>query len=89
MLDDLERIDWSRLTHAYGSADAVPGMIRALRSPDERTRVKAGRGLSATIFHQGTRFRTSAPALPLSFRPSAGAWRPSTRPTAPNSSTPC
>ncbi len=31
----LDSVDWGRLTHAYGGAADVPGLIRALSSNDE------------------------------------------------------
>ena len=38
MLEGLERIDWGRLTHAYGPAGEVPGWIRELTSDDAAVR---------------------------------------------------
>src|SRR5262249_40767817 len=65
MLDGLDHVNWGRLTHAYGSAEKVPEMIRELRSPDASTRKDAIGGLVCTIFHQGSRYRASAPAVPF------------------------
>lgn len=67
MLEGLERVNWDRLTHAYGRAGNVPDLIRGLASPDDSVREQAGYGLASTIFHQGTRYRASAPAAPFLF----------------------
>jgi hypothetical protein len=32
MLDGLDSIPWQQLTHAYGSAEDVPHLLRALRT---------------------------------------------------------
>ncbi len=63
MLDRLDDVDWASLGHAYGSADDVPGLIRALREPDEPTFVRALGTLYSNIFHQGTRYEASAHAV--------------------------
>lgn len=67
MLEDLEQVHWSRLTHAYGTAEDVPANIRDLGASDAQTRQKAINGLLHTIFHQGSRYRASAPAVPFLF----------------------
>ncbi len=67
MLEGLDQINWGRLTHAYGSAEDVPTFIRALRSPDASDRKDARHGHYYTIFHQGWRYRASAPAVPFLF----------------------
>ena len=65
MFEDLDRTDWGRLTHAYGGAEAVPGLLRDLAAPDDATREGAGRSLANLLAHQGTRYRASAPAVPF------------------------
>jgi hypothetical protein len=54
MLERLDTIDWATFSHAYGSAEDVPALIRALRSPDPETRDCALSELFSTIWHQGT-----------------------------------
>jgi len=67
MLEGLDRVDWSRLTDGYGTAEHVPDDIRALTSSNADVRNEALGRLSGTIFHQGTRYRASAPAVPFLF----------------------
>ncbi|RKN21183.1 hypothetical protein D7147_10370 [Micromonospora musae] len=65
MLDGLDDIEWRRLGHAYGAADDVPDLIRALRSPDPATRDDALGTLYTTVYHQGSRYQASAYAVPF------------------------
>lgn len=65
MLERLHNIDWSALTHAYGPAVDVPELIQALTDPDPETRADAYWELYGTIFHQGTRYPATAPAIPF------------------------
>ncbi|WP_422735272.1 hypothetical protein ACN263_16880 [Micromonospora sp. WMMD729] len=65
MLDGLDDIDWARLGHAYGSADDVPGQLRALLDPDATVRDEALGELYGNVFHQGNRFEASAYAVPF------------------------
>ena len=67
MLEGLDRIDWERLTHAYGPAGEVPGWIRELTSDDAAVRKRAFGVLEGSICHQGSRYRASAPAVPFLF----------------------
>ncbi|TDC40578.1 hypothetical protein E1211_00215 [Micromonospora sp. 15K316] len=65
MLDGLDDIGWRRLGHAYGAADDVPDLIRALRSADPAARDDALGTLYTTVFHQGSRYEASAYAVPF------------------------
>ncbi len=62
---DLDSIDWASLTHAYGSAEDVPGLLSALRSDDAKVRSEARYELNGNIVHQGTRYEASAYAVPF------------------------
>jgi hypothetical protein len=53
--------DWSRLTHAYGTAEDVPGLLGQL-GPDPQTQVWGE--LWSRICHQGTVYSASYAALP-------------------------
>jgi HEAT repeat protein len=65
VLEGLDRVAWGRLRHAYGPARDVPDQLRALRSPDPEQRKRAMWSLYGNIFHQGTRYEASAPAVPF------------------------
>jgi HEAT repeat protein len=67
MLEGLSKIQWGRLTHAYGPAADVPGYIRQLLDPDEKVRRDAMKALRYTVAHQGSRYRATAPAVPFVF----------------------
>jgi HEAT repeat protein/plasmid stability protein len=63
MLENLDDIDWSRLSHAYGPATDVPGWIRDLASAGDVE--GALYGLYASIVHQGTVYDASARVVPF------------------------
>ncbi|MFS8095646.1 hypothetical protein LFM09_00745 [Lentzea alba] len=65
MLNGLDQVNWARLTHAYGPADDVPDLIRALVSPDAAARKKALWKLNGNIYHQGTIYEATAFAVPF------------------------
>jgi hypothetical protein len=65
MLEGLGDVDWSRLTHAYGRADDVPGQIRDLLSPSAKAREAALYELFGNVHHQGTLYTATAPAVPF------------------------
>ena len=65
MLERLHNVDWSALTHAYGPAADVPELIRALAGADRQARKDAYWELYGNIFHQGTRYPATAPAVPF------------------------
>jgi hypothetical protein len=67
MLEGLDRVNWSRLTDAYGPASNTPDHIRRLASSRPKERKEARQALYATIFHQGTRYPATAPAVPFLF----------------------
>jgi hypothetical protein len=54
MLDDLDRIPWSTLQHAYGGAGDVPNLLRAMSSSDPDKREWAEDMLDMGPFHQGS-----------------------------------
>jgi hypothetical protein len=57
-------MDWASLSHAYGAADDVPGLLAALSSATAAHRADARYWLRATLCHQGTRYPASAAAIP-------------------------
>ena len=55
MLEGLDTIDWSSLTHAHGPAAAdVPGLLRSLLSDGAGVRMQACAELHERVWHQGT-----------------------------------
>lgn len=67
MLEKLNEIDWSCLKHAYGSAERVPHEIMGLLSSDSDDREAALSDLWCGIYHQGTRYEATVPAIPFLF----------------------
>ena len=65
MLEGLDAVLWSDLTHAYGTAGDVPELIRAVTSADESTRRKAWHSLYGNLWHQGTIYEATAHAVPF------------------------
>jgi hypothetical protein len=64
VLQGLESVAWQSLQHAYGAAEDVPALIRALAGP-EGGRQEALSELYANIWHQGTVYEASAHAVPF------------------------
>jgi hypothetical protein len=65
MLERLNEIDWRQLRHAYGGAADVPGLIRGLASRWKWIRDRALDKLYGNIWHQGTVYEATAPAVPF------------------------
>jgi len=65
MLEDLDKIDWNSLTHAYGEAGDVPNLLRARASSDPETAASAESELFGNIWHQGTVYSATAYAVPF------------------------
>ena len=63
--DELDRIDWGRLEHAFGSAKDVPELIRDLTSRRRKRRERALYELFGNIHHQGTVYSATAAAVPF------------------------
>lgn len=61
VFDDLDKVPWGELEHAYGAAEDVPDILRQLLSSDPKIRADAIEQLYGNIFHQGTRY----PATPF------------------------
>ena len=65
LLADIDKIEWNKLTHAYGEASDVPAVIRKLLSDDSEERNQALWVLYGNIFHQGTRYQATPYAVPF------------------------
>ncbi|MEU9235174.1 hypothetical protein [Streptomyces subrutilus] len=62
---ELDAVPWHTLTHAYGPAEDVPDLIRALYQDDDSVADEAIYELYGNIHHQGTVYPASAPAVPF------------------------
>lgn len=67
MLENLDRIQWRKMRHAYASAAEVPALLRGLASQDAVVRHDALRGLYGEIFPYGSRWEATALAVPFLF----------------------
>jgi hypothetical protein len=65
VLKNLDKVDWSNLAHAYGTAEDVPGLLRSLASTDEEERSNAIYDLYGSIWHQGTVYAATVYAVPF------------------------
>ncbi len=65
MLERLDEVPWSTLTHAYGSAGDVPDLLRALASADPDEREAALSELHGNVWHQGTVYPATPHVVPL------------------------
>lgn len=64
MLDGLDEINWRDLSHAYGPADDVPELLRALAEGNCSAEDAVGE-FWGNIWHQGTVYEASAYAVPF------------------------
>jgi hypothetical protein len=61
----LDAVDWQALSHAFGSAENVPQLLRKLISTDPDTRCEAFDELTNTVWHQGTVYSVSSHVVPF------------------------
>ncbi len=64
MLDGLDAIHWQGLSHAYGPADDVPELLRALAEGNCSAEEAVGE-FWGNLWHQGTVYEASAYAVPF------------------------
>ncbi|WP_240676625.1 HEAT repeat domain-containing protein [Streptomyces sp. B27] len=62
---DLDALPWVSYSHAYGSAEDVPGCLRALAGDDDAAAEEAQSELYGSILHQGSVYEASAKAVPF------------------------
>jgi HEAT repeat protein len=60
----LDDIDWASLTHAYGSAEDVPGWVRGLADPDPAVREESLDAIDGAVHHQGDIYDSTVAAVP-------------------------
>ena len=65
MWDNLLRIDWGRLTHAYGPARDVPKVLLDMVSADEATRAAGWNTFWGSVNHQGDFYDSTVAAIPF------------------------
>lgn len=65
MLRGLDGPAWGALEHAYGTADDIPEVIRAVASADEDEADEAVDELFGAVFHQGTVYSATVAAVPF------------------------
>jgi hypothetical protein len=63
----VHEINWSSLTHAYGTAEDVPYLLVDLLSDKPEVRDRAHYELLGNIWHQGTTYPATAHAVPFLF----------------------
>lgn len=64
-LEGLDRVDWSSMGHAYGSADEVPLWLEQMASSDPDVREKAFSSFYGSAHHQGDVYSCTAASLPF------------------------
>jgi hypothetical protein len=65
VLESIDNVDWSKISHAYGPATDVPAQLRALAFGDEQERQRALHALHGNIWHQHTIYEATAVAVPF------------------------
>ena len=67
----LDEVDWGRFGHAYGAADDVPDLLRALSARDEQRASASLSDLWNKVRHQGGSSAPAALAVPFLLRAAA------------------
>lgn len=65
MWENLLRVDWKRLHHAYGRADGVPRILREMISPNKMTRAQGWDAWWGAVNHQGDYYDSTVAAVPF------------------------
>ncbi|UXY26089.1 hypothetical protein [Streptomyces sp. HUAS TT20] len=71
----LDGVAWPELHHAYGPADDVPGLLRALTAADQAAVAEADQDLWSSLVHQGTVYEATVSAVPFLARLAAAGVR--------------
>lgn len=75
VLAGLDDRPWGDVEHAYGSAEDVPAVLRALADDDPETAGAALNELYGNIWHQGTVYAATVEAVPFLARLAAAGYR--------------
>ncbi|MEV6836238.1 HEAT repeat domain-containing protein [Streptomyces sp. NPDC051133] len=65
MFTGIDEVDWASMRHAYGSAQDVPGRLRALASADPAERATALDGMYGAVHHQGRVYDATLACVPF------------------------
>ncbi|MFD1323267.1 hypothetical protein [Micromonospora sonneratiae] len=65
MFSGIRDVDWASMHHAYGSAEEVPALLEALRSPDAKERGLALSDFYGKVHHQGDVYASTTASLPF------------------------
>ncbi|WP_327723085.1 HEAT repeat domain-containing protein [Streptomyces europaeiscabiei] len=76
MFEGLDDIDWASMEHAYGTAEEIPALLWALRSPDTEERRTALDRFYGAVHHQGDVYPCTAASLPFLFELAADGATP-------------
>lgn len=76
VLDGLAEIPWRDLSHAYGSAEDVPGLLHAIACGDAEAASNAVHELFGSIWHQGSVYAATEYAVPFLARMAAAGLAP-------------
>jgi hypothetical protein len=71
VLEGLGEIPWADLSHAYGPAGDVPGLLRGIASGHPEAIASAIHELYGNIWHQGTVYEATSHAVPFLARMAA------------------
>lgn len=64
-LTELDEVNWSNLTDAYGDASDLPDHLRGLSDDHWEERAEAYAALISKVWHQGDVYEATAPAAPF------------------------
>ncbi|MFD5861503.1 HEAT repeat domain-containing protein [Streptomyces chartreusis] len=76
MFEGLDGIDWASMEHAYGTAEEIPALLWALRSPHTEERRTALDRFYGAVHHQGDVYPCTAASLPFLFELAADGATP-------------
>lgn len=76
MFEGLDGIDWASMEHAYGTAEEIPALLWALRSPHIEERRMALDRFYGAVHHQGDVYPCTAASLPFLFELAADGATP-------------
>ncbi|KAJ6445147.1 1-aminocyclopropane-1-carboxylate synthase-like protein 1 [Purpureocillium lavendulum] len=65
LLAGLDEVPWGTLKHAYGQADDVPQLLRDIAGGDNEQVAAGVYDLFGNIWHQGTVYEATSPAVPF------------------------